>query len=583
MGNKQNYKNGRHATLFVYLQSYFVTIATILGVGILGLPVTLSRAGLYPFLVSFILGSVVQVLLVYFFVELLQIAYAAQNSGTSHKEEMVPLNDMLEDESCDEMAPMDSSTGPVLAGHVIIPKGQEIESPSLYTLGSLFLGCGFKQCFEIILFLQFVGFLISYALAGSEAYAQIIGVDFRYVIPLFVWICTFAVVFALQLVQPVVSVLTFFKGSLLLGTVIITFIVGSEVNREILDDFQATGEPFLMGTVALGGVINTMPLMYTKVKPDAKQIKNFRLSVILGLLTCMVLNVLWCWAVLDIVPQTSSFPCKTGICHSNISLARSKSLGEISTIPLTEIIRTKYPEYTWVSLLVESFIVVSITVSFLVSGAVLYHTLTGLMKSLWPKDNINLFDFSDRIDEIFMVCLISVTGLMKSLWPKDKESAYKSKKICCNGECVCNKIVSLFLFSIVFLVAMLDPRGFVEMLEKYSSLTINLEAGLFVFLMMLSARKKYTLQQKICVRIPGYMRPLQLLIPLYFGFAVVYDLYSAINDIILESSPATINSTQLNNSVIEKVTQILNSLDTTSSSVQPSTLPLNSTNFTNVF
>lgn len=79
------------------------------------------------------------------------------------------------------------------------------------------------------------------------------------------------------------------------------------------------------------------------------------------------------------------------------------------------------------------------------------------------------------------------------------------------------------------------------------------------------------------------MRPLQLLIPLYFGFAVVYDLYSAISDIILESSQATINSTQLNDSVIEKVTQILNSLDTTSSSVQPSTLPLNSTNFTNVF
>ncbi|XP_063430927.1 uncharacterized protein LOC134712874 [Mytilus trossulus] len=550
MGNKQNYKNGRHATMFVYLQSYFVTIATILGVGILGLPVTLSRAGLYPFLVSFILGSVVQVLLVYFFVELLQIAYAAQNSGTSHKEEMVPLNDMLEDESCDEMAPMDSRSGPVLAGHVIIPKGQEVESPSLYTLGSLFLGCGFKQCFEIILFLQFVGFLISYALAGSEAYAQVIGVDFRYVIPLFVWICTFAVVFALQLVQPVVSVLTFFKGSLLLGTVIITFIVGSEVNREILDDFKATGEPFLMGTVALGGVINTMPLMYTKVKPEAKQIKNFRLSVILGLLTCMVLNVLWCWAVLDIVPQTSTFPCKTGVCHSNISLARSKSLGEISTIPLTEIIRTKYPEYTWVSLLVESFIVVSITVSFLVSGAVLYHTLTGLMKSLWPKD---------------------------------KESAYKSKKICCNGECVCNKVVSLFLFSIVFVVAMLDPRGFVEMLEKYSSLTVNLQAGFFTFLMMLSARKKYTLQQKICVRIPGYMRPLQLLIPLYFGFAVVYDVYSAISDIIQESSPTTINSTQLNNSVIEKVTQILNSLDTTSSSLQSSTLPFNSTNFTDVF
>jgi len=43
--------------------------------------------------------------------------------------------------------------------------------------------------------------------------------SFRYVIPVFVWVGSFAIVFAQQLVQPVVSVLTFFKGSLLLGTV----------------------------------------------------------------------------------------------------------------------------------------------------------------------------------------------------------------------------------------------------------------------------------------------------------------------------------------------------------------------------
>ena len=43
--------------------------------------------------------------------------------------------------------------------------------------------------------------------------------SYRYIIPIFVWVLTFAIVFALQLIQPVVSVLTFFKGSLLLGTV----------------------------------------------------------------------------------------------------------------------------------------------------------------------------------------------------------------------------------------------------------------------------------------------------------------------------------------------------------------------------
>lgn len=43
--------------------------------------------------------------------------------------------------------------------------------------------------------------------------------SYIYVIPVFVWVLTFLIVFALQLVQPLVSVLTFFKGSLLLGTV----------------------------------------------------------------------------------------------------------------------------------------------------------------------------------------------------------------------------------------------------------------------------------------------------------------------------------------------------------------------------
>lgn len=535
MGTNQKKQTGDSIMIFVYLQTYFVTIATILGVGVLGLPVTLAKSGIYPFLISFIFGAVMQALLVYFFVELLQLAHAAQNSAHNQKEEMVPLNDMLEDESCDEMEHMDSSTGPVLAGHVIIPKGQEMESPSLYTLGSMFLGIGFKQCFEIVLMLQFVGFAISYALAGSEAYAQMIGIDFRYVIPVFVCVGSFAIVFAQQLVQPVVSVLTFFKGSLLLGTVIITFVVGSEVHREIHNDFRASGEPFLMGTVALGGVINSMPLMFSKIKPEVNQIKNFRLSVILGILTCTVLNILWCWAVLDIVPQMSTFQCDTGSlkkCYSNISLDRSESLGEISTIPLTEIINSQYPEYHWVSLLVESFIVVSITVSFLVNGAILYHTLSGWIKSVWTKD---------------------------------KQTTYKSKKKCINGECMCNKVVALIFFTVVFVVAMLDPRGFVEMLEKYSSLTLNLEAGLFVFLMMLSARKKYSLQQKIALRIPRYMRLFQLAVPLYFGFAVIFDLYNAIHDIITESSSKgpDYNSTHINSTFVSET--------------------LNSTNYTNFF
>ena len=40
-----------------------------------------------------------------------------------------------------------------------------------------------------------------------------------YVIPVFVWLLTLSILFALRVIQPVVSVLTFLKGSLLLATV----------------------------------------------------------------------------------------------------------------------------------------------------------------------------------------------------------------------------------------------------------------------------------------------------------------------------------------------------------------------------
>ncbi|MEQ2296992.1 hypothetical protein AMECASPLE_030192, partial [Ameca splendens] len=56
----------------------FLTIATILGTGILGLPVTISHAGLVPFLISFLVGFFVQALLIYLFVELLQKCQVVQ-------------------------------------------------------------------------------------------------------------------------------------------------------------------------------------------------------------------------------------------------------------------------------------------------------------------------------------------------------------------------------------------------------------------------------------------------------------------------------------------------------------------------
>nr|KAG5699603.1 hypothetical protein BaRGS_000719 [Batillaria attramentaria] len=224
----------------------FVTIATILGTGILGLPVTLTESGLYPFLISFLIDACMQSVLIHFFTDLLQRAYAVQLEN--QKEEAVPLNKLVEEEINIDY----EDTGDALMKEVQLPdiEGRTLQPPNLHLLGKLFLGCGFQQAFDVLIILQF----------------------HFYVIPVFVWVLTFAIIFALRLIQPVISVLTFIKGTVLLATTVVAFYVGVSLGRTITNDFAHIGAPFLMGTVALGGTINTMPFTFEKIKYRKNQI-----------------------------------------------------------------------------------------------------------------------------------------------------------------------------------------------------------------------------------------------------------------------------------------------------------------------
>ncbi|XP_064418130.1 uncharacterized protein LOC135358661 isoform X1 [Latimeria chalumnae] len=238
---------------FIYLQCYFLSIASILGTGILGLPVTISHAGLYPFLVSFIAGFFVQALLIYFFVDLLQRCQVAQIQSVKR----LGAEQILMQEVCDQ----DPDTNIIEeeededADHKLLNEDNRSdmieEVPNLHILGVLFLNKYMGYAFNFLLLLQFVSVGISYVLAGSEAYAEIFHIRHVHVIPFFTWILALGIILAQALIQPVTSFLTLAKGSLLVVTVAVTFVVGSEVQQEMTNDFSYIGAPFLMGTVAL--------------------------------------------------------------------------------------------------------------------------------------------------------------------------------------------------------------------------------------------------------------------------------------------------------------------------------------------
>ncbi|KAK2191469.1 hypothetical protein NP493_53g19016 [Ridgeia piscesae] len=474
-----------------------------------------------------------QVLLIYFFTDILQRAQTTQLLSVDKENgpENVPLNDLGHDECWDQEEEEELDDKQLMvAGHVILERESPPTPPlNLHSLGVMFLGQGLRQIFDAILLVQFMALLISYALAGSQAYAEVMNIRDMYVIPVFVWILAFAIIFALQIIQPVVSLLTFAKGSLLLATVVVTFFVGAAIHHEVKNDFTYSGESFLMGTVALGGIVNVMPFLYGKIKPIETQVRGFRRAILGGLTTCMILNVLWCWAVLEIVPQqntcftylvrhNNSFHSvadtqvapRRQICSHNLSMESAREDGQISTIPLTQIIHQLYPAYDWVALLVEVFIMISITVSYLTIGAAMHHTLGGWVDSLWRKDQL--------------------THYMTRVKQTRKCSLF-------NSECLCRCFLSLSAFLLIFIVAMLNPKGFESMLEKIASLFINLEAGLFVFLMIRKASSGVYGQVMIPLPLSPVVVYLQFTIPLYFLFAVFYDGFTTVYDTIYGNIP----------------------------------------------
>jgi len=109
-----------------------------------------------------------------------------------------------------------------------------------------------------------------------------------------------------------------YPGTLFLSVLFATGSVGKETNIIPNDDWKNVAEPYLIGTFALGGVVNTMPVtyaslpLYTKIKnqPSSRHktmrlntrlMSRYRYSVCLGVILCYIFNLIWCHNVLEIV------------------------------------------------------------------------------------------------------------------------------------------------------------------------------------------------------------------------------------------------------------------------------------------
>ncbi len=140
-------------------------------------------------------------------------------------------------------------------------------------------------------------------------------------------------------------------------------IVGTHSDTIATDNWLYVGKPFLISTVALGGATNVLPVVFQRVRFQAKTLKFFIASIWSAMAIIYLLNVMWCYYILRIVPQTGD----------GISLQNAEELGQIATIPLIEYIGENFPQYLWISYLVKFFITISISVSYIAASSGFKH------------------------------------------------------------------------------------------------------------------------------------------------------------------------------------------------------------------
>jgi len=220
-----------------------------------------------------------------------------------------------------------------------------------------------------------------------------------------------------------------------------------------------------------------------------------------GLFACGVLITLWTYFVMKAVPQLDTD-------ENSPSLERAMENGCISTIPLTEIVRGKQPSLRWVAHVVEAFIMVSVTVSFITVGSGLKNYLDGYLVNL--------------------VQMFPVTGLLRKL-PKSLHSMHTVNLLC-------KAVTYFFCFGAVIGFAVGKPTCFLVVLEYFTSMALNLENGAFISYMTIVSIKYAKRGESIPMPLPSGIIRGAYAITVFFLLAAVYGMGSFVERVVTGST-----------------------------------------------
>ena len=184
------------------------------------------------------------------------------------------------------------------------------EGPSLDLIGRIYLAPVPRTIFLGAALLQFMSYLVSFGIAMAEIVGDIFGVSYGPLIPVVILPLCLLIIFGYQGAAPVISFITILK------VVLLTILIGLSIYVSFDKDLHPTTSwahgfaPFLLGTVALGGAVNLMPVLYGLM--EGKHIHSMKRAVQAGVAVVYVFGSIWCFFILQCVPQTEEDATEAG-------------------------------------------------------------------------------------------------------------------------------------------------------------------------------------------------------------------------------------------------------------------------------
>jgi len=205
--------------------------------------------------------------------------------------------------------------------------------------------------------------------------------------------------------------------------------------------------------------------------------------------------VLWTYFVIKVVPQKSK--------DDSPSLTRAAENGCISTIPLTEILNDQEPALSWIAKVVEAFIVISVTISFITVGSGLKNFIDGYVLNFAAWMPIH-----------------AITKFRILRW--------------CTPVIFYKIVIYTVSFGASISIAVGKPSCFLVILEYFTSAALNLENGAFIAYMMVIGTKYKITKIPLPLKQPHATR-LAYVVAVFFLLAVLYGAASFLSNVIRQS------------------------------------------------